>query len=106
MAGLEIVKKLDSPILQYQGRFLLGCIDQAAGSYASAYLQYQQARHSLEGLRSNLYRDELKISFMKNKSELYERMVELCIDPDFNEGTDEEAFKYMELAKSRNLSGS
>ena len=104
LAGLEIVKKLDSPILQYQGRFLLGCIDQAAGSHASAYLQYQQARHSLEGLRSNLYRDELKISFMKNKSELYERMVELCIDPDFTEGTDEEAFKYIELAKSRNLS--
>jgi CHAT domain-containing protein len=104
LAGLEIVKKLDSPILQYQGRFLLGRIDQAAGSHASAYLQYQQARHSLEGLRSNLYRDELKISFMKNKSELYERMVELCINPDFTEGTDEEAFKYIELAKSRNLS--
>ncbi|HEX4379620.1 MAG TPA: CHAT domain-containing protein [Candidatus Acidoferrum sp.] len=104
LAGLEIVKKLDSPILQYQARFLLGRIDQAAGSYASAYLQYQQARHSLEGLRSNLYRDELKISFMKNKSELYERMVELCINPDFDEGTEEEAFKYIELAKSRNLS--
>jgi CHAT domain-containing protein len=104
LAGLDIVKKLDSPILQYQGRFLLGCIDQAAGSHASAYLQYHQARHSLEGLRSNLYRDELKISFMKNKSELYERMVELCIDPDFTEGTEEEAFKYIELAKSRNLS--
>ena len=41
---------------------------------------------------------------MKNKSELYERMVELCINPDFTEGTDEEAFKYIELAKSRNLS--
>ena len=104
LTGLDIVKSLDSPILQYQGRFLLGRIDQAAGSYASAYLQYQQARHSLENLRSNLYRDELKISFMKNKSELYERMVELCLNPDFDEGTDEEAFKYIELAKSRNLS--
>ena len=104
LTGLDIVKSLDSPILQYQGRFLLGRIDQAAGSHASAYLQYQQARHSLEGLRSNLYRDELKISFMKNKSELYERMVELCLNPDFDEGTDEEAFKYIELAKSRNLS--
>ena len=41
---------------------------------------------------------------MKNKSELYERMVELCLNPDFDEGTDEEAFKYIELAKSRNLS--
>jgi tetratricopeptide (TPR) repeat protein len=104
LTGLDIVKKLDSPILQYQGRFLLGRIDQAAGSYGSAYLQYQQARHSLEGLRSNLYRDELKISFMKNKSELYEHMVELCMNPDFDEGTEEEAFKYIELAKSRNLS--
>lgn len=104
LTGLDIVKKLDSPILQYQGHFLLGRIDQAAGSHASAYLQYQQARHSLENLRSNLYRDELKISFMKNKSELYESMVELSLDPDFDEGTDEEAFKYIELAKSRNLS--
>jgi CHAT domain-containing protein len=104
LRGLEIVKKLDAPILHYQAHFLLGKIEQAAGSYASAYLRYQQARFDLESLRSNLYRDELKISFMKNKSELYERLVELCTNPDFPEGSDEEAFKYMELAKSRNLS--
>jgi CHAT domain-containing protein len=101
--ALDILKDVDAPILRYQGHFLLGQIDAANGDLRAAHVEYQKARAELESLRSNLGRDELKISFMKNKTELYERLVELCLNPDFPEGSTEEAFHYIELAKSRNL---
>ena len=101
--GLGLLKNIDSPILRYQGLFLLGQVQQARGRVSDSYSAYQQARHELEGLRSSLGRDELKISFMKNRTELYERLVELCIGGELQGGSPEEAFTYIELAKSRSL---
>jgi len=103
MKALEFVPRLDAPILSYQAHFLLGQVEQLDGDLAAAYAQYQLARTDLEGLRSNLGRDELKISFMKNKIELYESLVELCLDEKFAGASQEEAFGYMETAKSRSL---
>jgi CHAT domain-containing protein len=101
--ALEFVQTLDAPILSYQAHFLLGQIEQTSGNLTQAYAQYQAARQHLESLRSNLGRDELKISFMKNKVELYERLVELCLDDKFAGASLEEAFHYIEQAKSRSL---
>jgi CHAT domain-containing protein len=101
--ALEFVHTLDAPILSYQAHFLLGQIEQSLCNRSEAYAQYQLARAQLESLRSNLGRDELKISFMRNKVELYERLVELCLDGDFTGASQEEAFHYIELAKSRSL---
>ena len=101
--ALAFVQTLDAPILSYQAHFLLGQIEQTLGNHSEAYAQYQLARAQLESLRSNLGRDELKISFMKNKVELYERLVELCLDDNFSGASQEKAFRYIELAKSRSL---
>ncbi|HZC66016.1 MAG TPA: tetratricopeptide repeat protein, partial [Candidatus Dormibacteraeota bacterium] len=101
--ALELVQGLNAPILSYQAHFLLGRVEQAAGDLPAAYQQYQFSRTELESLRSNLGRDELKISFMKNKVELYERLVEICLDESFAEDLQLEAFRYIELAKSRSL---
>jgi CHAT domain-containing protein/TolA-binding protein len=101
--ALAFVESLDAPILSYQAHFLLGQIQQASGNLEEAFEQFQLARAQMEGLRSNLSRDELKISFMKNKVELYERLVELCLDENYSGGSYEEAFQYIELAKSRSL---
>lgn len=101
--ALAVLQNLDSPILRYQGLFLLGQVEQARGHIAESYSAYQRARHELEGLRSSLGRDELKISFMKNRTELYERLVELCIGGELESATREEAFTCIELAKSRSL---
>ncbi len=101
--ALRFVPALDAPILSYQAHFLLGRVEQAAGDLPAAYRQYQSARADLESLRSNLGRDELKISFMKNKVELYERLVEICLDQNPAQAAQEEAFRYIELAKSRSL---
>jgi CHAT domain-containing protein len=101
--ALEVLKTIDAPILRYQGHFLLGQIEHSRKDFRAAYDEYQKARAELESLRTNLGRDELKISFMKNKTELYERLVELCLDEQFSDASREEAFGYIELAKSRSL---
>jgi CHAT domain-containing protein len=101
--ALEFVQALDAPILDYQAHFLMGQVEQLSGNQSEAYAQYQRARAQLESFRSNLGRDELKISFMKNKVELYERLVELTLSEDFTGASQEEALQYIELAKSRSL---
>ena len=101
--ALKILEHLDAPILHYQAYFLLGQIEQAEGDFRQAHAEYQKARTELESLRSNLGRDELKISFMKNKTELYERLVEVCLKAGIADSSSEEAFRYIELAKSRSL---
>ena len=121
------VKGVESPSLRYQAHFLMGQIEQAAGEASAAYASYQAARTELETLRGSLRGEELKIAFMKNRLEVYECLVELCLgdmlrrearqeelrknNPLFGERqsatiastVETEAFAYIELAKSRSL---
>jgi CHAT domain-containing protein/tetratricopeptide (TPR) repeat protein len=103
----QLVRKrlatLEAPVLQFQAQFLLGQIEEAAGEPESAYRAYRGACDELETLRSSLRAEELKIAFMKNKLEVYERLVELCLGEEGRPQSAEEALGYMELAKSRSL---
>jgi CHAT domain-containing protein len=101
--AIERLSGLEMPILDYQANFLIGQAYAAAGEMQSAYSSYQQAREALETLRSSLRKDELKIAFMKNKTEVYERLVEICLTGEKGQSAFREAFEYMELAKSRSL---
>ncbi|HEX7961022.1 MAG TPA: tetratricopeptide repeat protein, partial [Terriglobales bacterium] len=97
LAGLEL------PVLSYQAFFLMGQIAAAQGHTEEAYDFFQQSRRALENLRSSLRGEELKIAFLKNRSEVYEYLVELCLMPEQKLGGREEAFEYIEQAKSRSL---
>lgn len=100
--ALERLVDLPTPMLHYRAHFLMGEIEQESGDGEVAYRSYQEARAQLETLRSTLRGDELKIAFMKNRLEVYENLVELCL----NRGTADtaaESFAYIELAKSRSL---
>jgi len=101
--ALKLLNGLDAPILRYQGHFLLGLVEHTERNLSGAYTAYQAARAELESLRSSLMRDEMKISFMRNKTELYERLVDLCVSEESEGRSREEAFGYIELAKSRSL---
>lgn len=101
--ALEKLARLEYPVLNYQAHFLMGQIHGAAGDREKAYGSYQTARQTLETLRSGLRGEELKISFMKNKTEVYESLVQLCLAEDPRHKSTEEAFAYMEQAKSRSL---
>jgi CHAT domain-containing protein len=101
--ALERLASLEAPVLRYQAEFLMGEIQQSSGDPRLAYDSYQKARGALETLRSSLHGEELKIAFMKNRLEVYECLVELCLAPGARENSTEELFGYMELAKSRSL---
>ncbi|HEY6338939.1 MAG TPA: CHAT domain-containing tetratricopeptide repeat protein [Candidatus Sulfotelmatobacter sp.] len=101
--ALETVLKLDSPVLTHQTHLLLGKLYSLRGDRAQAYAAYQDARRALETLRGNLRGEELKIAFIKNRLEVYENLVEICLAEPSDSGSFEEAFEYVEQAKSRSL---
>jgi CHAT domain-containing protein len=104
--ALDRLTNLEVPVLRYQAEFLTGQVRQASRDFPGAYDSFQKAREALETLRSSLHGEELKISFMKNRLEVYECLVELCLSGSPRPDSSEEAFGYMELAKSRSMAES
>jgi CHAT domain-containing protein/tetratricopeptide (TPR) repeat protein len=100
--ALDRLAHLEAPVLRYQAHFLRGQIQQVSGDLPSAYDSFQKAREFLETLRSSLRGEELKIAFMKNRLEVYESLVDLCLIAERSNAA-EESFGYIELAKSRSL---
>ena len=99
------IENVQSPVLAYQVHFLRGQIAQARGDRTSALASYQEARNSLEALRSRLHSEELKISFVKNRLQVYEALVDLQLaDPQGGPSAAAEAFACIEAAKSRSMS--
>ncbi len=94
---------LDAPVLHYQAQLLMGQVQKVGGDPHGAYQSCQKARQALETLRANLRGDELKIAFMKNRLEVYENLIELCLSDPARKSSAEESFAYIELAKSRSL---
>ncbi|HEY2931182.1 MAG TPA: CHAT domain-containing tetratricopeptide repeat protein [Acidobacteriota bacterium] len=101
--SLKLLACLEAPSLSHQAHLLAGRIQETAGSAAEAYSCYQEARRALEMIRSVLRGEELKIAFMKNRLEVYERLVQLCLTRPSDPASSEEAFGYIEEAKSRAL---
>ena len=102
-AVVALLTDVDSPILSYHAQLLLGHALTRAGHRPDAFRAYQAAREVLETLRSRLNGEELKIAFVKNKGEVYERLVELCLEGEDGTNGFEGAFAYVEQAKSRTL---
>jgi CHAT domain-containing protein len=101
--ALDDLKDDDTPSLTYHAQLILGNAEAALGDPRRAYASYQVAREAVETLRGRLPAEELKIAFVKNKQEVYERLVELCLNGGRGPGADEEIFSYVEQAKSRAL---
>jgi CHAT domain-containing protein len=99
-SALRQVGTMESPMLAYQAEFLMGEVERANGKADRAYESYRRARTALETLRGSLRGEELKIAFFQNKLEVYENLVDLCLS---EAGELEEAFEYIEMAKSRSL---
>ncbi len=99
-AALTSLGTMDSPMLLYQAEFLMGEVERATGNEDAAYQSYCRAREAVERLRSSLRGEELKIAFFENKLEVYESLVDICLR---RQNSFEEAFAYIEQAKSRTL---
>ena len=70
----------------------------------AAYTAYLKAHRHLENLRSHLKAEEMKIAFLKDKLEVYEALVRMCLGRErFARPAWRRAFGYIEQAKSRSL---
>jgi CHAT domain-containing protein len=101
--ALDQLRGLGATLLTHQAHLLMGEIEEAAGHRARAFKSYQAARQAFEMLQSNLRGEDLKIAFIKNRLEVYEHLVRLCLERSVEGAAAEEAFGYMEQAKSRVL---
>jgi CHAT domain-containing protein len=99
--ALISLRSIESPVLSCQANGLMGQVLQLIGEYDRAFEHYQLAKESLEQLRGGIGNDELKISFMRDRVEIYEGLVGLCLAQDVKKVS--EAFGYIEQAKSRSL---
>ena len=102
-AAIAKISGLQAPVLAYQTHFLRGQLAQTRGDRPAAYAAYQEARKSLEALRSRLHAEELKISFVKNRLQVYEALVDLHLSGDGGDASAAEAFSCIEAAKSRSM---
>jgi CHAT domain-containing protein/predicted negative regulator of RcsB-dependent stress response len=101
-AALTNLQGMQFPVLLCQAHHLMGRIHMAMGRQVEAYDCYNEARQILEALRSGLNREELRISFMKNRLEIFEGLVELCLEGLPGQRL-EEALEHIEQSKSRSL---
>jgi len=102
-AAIAKISGLQAPVLAYQTHFLRGQLAETRGDRPAAYTAYQEARKSLEALRNRLHAEELKISFVKNRLQVYEALVDLHLSGDGGDASVSEAFSCMEAAKSRSM---
>ncbi len=102
-AAIAKISGIQAPVLAYQTHFLRGQLAQTRGDRPAAYAAFQEARKSLEALRSRLHAEELKISFVKNRLQVYEALVDLHLSGDGGESSAAEAFSCIEAAKSRSM---
>jgi CHAT domain len=89
-----------TPSLRFHTYFLQAQIEEQSGDEAAAFGAYQAARREIETLRSHLWGDEPKVSFLKDKLAVYESLVASCLK---HRQSPEEAFRYIQQAKSRSL---
>uniref|UniRef100_Q021G2 Tetratricopeptide TPR_4 n=1 Tax=Solibacter usitatus (strain Ellin6076) TaxID=234267 RepID=Q021G2_SOLUE len=99
-AALARLEQAETPALSYQAWYVLGVVEEAMDRQDAAHQAYLQAHHHLENLRSHLKAEEMKIAFLKDKLEVYEALVRMCLSRGDSEET---AFRYIEQAKSRSL---
>ena len=102
-AAFEKLAGAETPMLTYQAHCVLGLLREAQGEPARAFAAFQQAAGSLEQLRNHLQSESLRVAFLEDKVDVYERLVTTCLTSGPAEGAHETAFRYIEQAKSRSL---
>lgn len=100
-AALELLRPLGLPALEHQAWMVLGRCEEQLGDRPAALDAYRRAEATLERLRVHLQTDELKISFLEDKQQVYESLVWLSLEDGAADSRD--IFTAVEKAKSRNL---
>jgi tetratricopeptide (TPR) repeat protein len=96
-AALWLAQGVGVPWLLFECQYILGRVMRARSEPERAYAAYREATDALERVRSELQPEELRISLVSDKTDVYQELVLLCLD---RSATDE-ALRHAERAKSR-----
>ena len=102
-AAFEKLAVAETPMLAYQAHCVLGLLREAQGEPERAFEAFQRADDSLEQLRNHLQSESLRVAFLEDKLDVYERLVTTCLTAGPDAAHEEAAFRYIEQAKSRSL---
>ena len=97
--ALIVSRKLGRSINIWNNQFDLGHLADITGQLQKAKSYYSEAINTIESTRENILGEEYKTSYIEDKIFVYDLMINLLLDL----GEDEEAFNYLERAKSRSL---
>jgi CHAT domain-containing protein len=102
-AAFATLAVTEAPFLSYQVHFVVGLVREARGERDAAYEAFRTAHDGLEQLRIHLRADDLKVAFLADKMAVYESLVTACLERSGDRADQEDAFAYIEHAKSRSL---
>lgn len=97
----EMEKTLYSPALRFHFHYLRGQLCEKGGEPEEAANEYAAAIHEMEEARRGLWVEELKISFLQDKTEIYADATRLSLKQ--HEVGGQDAFSWVQRAKSRSL---
>lgn len=101
--AIELLDNVELPLLACKAKQLMGRIYTESGKRVEAYACYEKASRLLEAIRDNLQVEELSISFTQDNLEIYEGLIQLCLDTNSPYYDLEAAWKHVEQSKSRAL---
>ncbi|MBI2150210.1 MAG: CHAT domain-containing protein [Acidobacteria bacterium] len=97
--ALDEIEGYHAPWVSYQCFNTLGRLKELNGAVDEAERYYMKAIDELESLRGNIRLDELRMSFGRDKYQVYENIVNLKL----GRGDFRAAFQFVERSKSRTL---
>jgi len=97
--ALEEIEGYHVPWVSYQCYSTLGRLKEFSGNIDEAEQLYMKAIEQMESLRGNIRLDEMRMSFGRDKYQVYENMVNLKL----TRGDTRSAFEFVERSKSRTL---
>ncbi len=102
-SALLKLRPINLPALEQRAWVLTGQAEEVLSDRRAATAAYRRAESTLEQLRGHLRTDELKISFFKDKLEVYESLFWLELQGKTSDTALRDAFGHAEKAKSRSL---
>jgi CHAT domain-containing protein len=97
--ALDEIEGYHAPWISYQCYNTLGRLKELAGSLDEAEQLYMKAIEQMESLRGNIRLDEMRMSFGRDKYQVYENIVNLKLA----KNNPRSAFDFVERSKSRTL---
>ena len=97
--ALDEIEGYHAPWVSYQCYNTLGRLKELKGALDEAEQLYIKSIDQMESLRGNIRLDEMRMSFGRDKYQVYENMVNLKL----SKGDTHAAFEFVERSKSRTL---